>query len=69
VLRRRQRGKATLTPNPDLHLPPQSIPSEYLDSTLMYPNPKRKATNILDALLAKQAIKIKKISLYYNKTI
>jgi len=69
VLRWRQRSKATLTPNPNLHLPPQSILSEYLDGTLMHLNPKQKATNTLDALLIKRAIKIKKISPYYSKTI
>ena len=69
VLRRRQRGEATSTPNPDLHLPPQSIPSEYSDSTSMHPNPKRKATDTLDAPLAKRAVKIEKISPYHGKTI
>ena len=53
MLRRRQRGEAISTPNPNLHPPPQSIPLEYLD----------------DAPSAKRAVKIEKISLYHGKSI
>ena len=69
ILRQRQRVKAILTPNSNLYPPPQSISLKYSDGTLMHLNPKQKATNTLDALLVKRAIKIKKISLYYSKTI
>ena len=57
-----------LTPAPNLDLPPQSIILEYLESSSIYPNLKRKATNIIGAL-AKRAVKIEKIALYYSKTI
>jgi len=57
-----------LTPAPNLDLPPQSIILEYLESSLIHLNLKRKAINIMGAL-AKRAVKIEKIALYYGKTI
>ena len=68
VLRQRQRGEATLTPIPDPDLPPQSIPSEYLEGSSRHPNLKRKATNTMGAP-SKRAVKMEKIAPYYGKTI
>jgi len=60
VLRRRQRDEILLVFNPDLYPPLQSILLKYLDGILMHLNPKQKAINILDTLLVKPAIKIKR---------
>lgn len=68
MLRRRQRGEATSTPAPDPDLPPQSITSEYSESSSIHPNLKRKATDTMGAP-AKRAVKIEKIAPYYGKTI
>jgi len=68
VLRRRQRGKATSTPVPNLSIQPQTIPLEYLEGSLIHLSLKRKATDILGAP-SKQAIKIEKIAPYYSKSI
>ena len=68
MLRRRQRGEATSTPIPNPSLQPQTIPSEYLDSSQMRPNLKQRTTNTIGAPL-KRAVKIEKIAPYYGKSI